>query len=256
MKIVGVIPVRMASKRFPGKPLAKILGKPMVEHVFERARMFDSWSHLVVATCDDEISRYCKYKNYETIMTSPNHTRALDRVAEAALDKRFDLKPNDLVVCVQGDEPMLRPDMIKTVLEPLLKNEKVPCTMLAMTIDDEDVFLNPDTVKVVHDLSGKVLYTSRSPIPYCKKGDFNADLGALRVHGIFAFRWKSLKWFTKTTESPLEILESCDSNRICDHGGEQKVAKYPAVKSYSVDSPSDIDKVETAMRDDLYWRKY
>ena len=141
MKIVGVIPVRMASKRFPGKPLAKILGKPMVEHVFERARMFDSWSHLVVATCDDEISRYCKYKNYETIMTSPNHTRALDRVAEAALDKRFDLKPNDLVVCVQGDEPMLRPDMIKTVLEPLLKNEKGVVEICAEHITQSTFYL-------------------------------------------------------------------------------------------------------------------
>ena len=255
-KTIGVVPVRMASSRFPGKPLYPILGRPMVEHVFERARLHPGWSVLVLATCDKEGAEFGKSKGYPVVMTSDRHTRALDRVAEAATKCGVDVAADDIVVCVQGDEPMMRPDMIDAVTRPLHNDKEVSATVLAMDINDEAVFRNPDTVKIVHDLKGNVLYTSREPIPWCKSGRFSPALGAKRIYGILAFRWRALKWFTETPESPLEIKEACDSNRICDHGGGQRIAPYPAIPSFSVDSMADRDKVEAAIKSDPFWGKY
>lgn len=255
-KLIGVVPARMASSRFPGKPMFPICGRPMVEHVYERSKLFPRWHALALATCDSEIADFGKTKGYPVVMTSDRHTRALDRVAEAAPKMATDIAADDIVVCVQGDEPMMRPDMIEAVVAPLERNPKARGTMLAMDIDDESVFLNPDTVKIVHDLAGTVLYTSRAPIPYCKPDTFSPALGAKRIYGIFAFRWKFLQWFTETPESPLEIKEACDSNRICDNGLGQVVAPYPAIPSFSVDSRADLDKVETHMKSDPLWGKY
>ena len=115
---------------------------------------------------------------------------------------------------------------------------------------------SPDIVKVVHDQGGDVLYTSRSSIPYYKPGTFSAELGAKRVGGVFGFRWYFLKWFTQTPESPLERIEACDSNRICDNGRRQRMALVPHRAYISVDSPVDIQRVETALKKDIYWGKY
>ncbi len=257
MKIIGVVPARMASSRFPGKPLFPICGRPMVEHVFERARMFERWDRLVLATCDAEIRAFGDSKGYPVIMTRDTHTRALDRVAEAAEKCGGTVADDDIVVCVQGDEPMMQPDMIDAVTAPLLDDATISGTVLAMEIKDEDVFRNPDIVKIVHDLKGNVLYTSRAPIPYCREGAFSADLGARRIYGILAFRWRYLQWFNGEDETPLEIAESCDSNRICDlRPGSQRIAPYPYIPSFSVDSPADLDKVENAMSDDPLWGQY
>ena len=252
MKIIGVIPARMASTRFPGKPLHPIRGRPMVEHVFERARMYGNWDGLYLATCDEEIRAFAETKGYPVIMTAGTHSRALDRVAEAA--EKCGLDKDDIAVCVQGDEPMMRPDMIDAVIAPLADDARVEGTMLAMEIVDEEIFRNPDTVKIVCDVNGDVLYTSRAPVPYCKT--FPPEMGARRIYGIFAFRWSFLKWFTAQPESPLEIAESCDSNRICDNARRQRIAPYPNIASYSVDSPADGARVEAAMADDPLWGKY
>lgn len=255
MKLVGFVPARMAASRFPGKPLFPICGRPMVEHVFERAKMFDGWDGLYLATCDEEIRAFGETKGYPVIMTADTHTRALDRVAEAAANCGQDLADEDIVVCVQGDEPMMRPDMIDALVKPFDAEPSLKATVLAMDIVDEEVFNNPDIVKIVHDLKGDVLYTSRSPVPYCK-GAFSQDHGAKRIYGIFAFRWSFLRWFTDLPESPLELMEACDSNRICDHGGGQRVAPYPYIPSFSVDSKEDRDKVEAHMEADPLWGSY
>ncbi len=254
MKIIGIVPARMGSSRFPGKPLFPICERPMVEHVFERARLYPHWDGLFLATCDTEIKAFGHSKNYPTLMTSDAHTRALDRVAEATEICGLDAADDDIVVCVQGDEPMMRPDMIEAVVDPLLNDAAVDGTLLAMAIDDEAVFRNPDTVKIVHDLAGDIVYTSRAPIPWCRT--FSPELGARRIYGIFAFRWHFLKWFTSLAESPLEIKEACDSNRIYDHGRRQRMAPYPCIPSFSVDSPADRDKVEAHMNDDPFWGRY
>ena len=254
MKTIGIVPARMAASRFPGKPLHPICGRPMLEHCFERAKLFAGWDGLFLATCDEEIADFAKAKNYPVIMTVDTHTRALDRVAEAADTCGIDLEENDIVVCVQGDEPLLGPDLIEAVTAPFAGDATVDGTMLAVPIHDEETFLNPDIVKIIADQSGNVLYTSRSPVPYCK--EFSPDLGAMRVGGIFGFRWDFLKWFTTTPESPLEQKEACDSNRICDNGRRQKIAPIPYRPYVSVDSPEDVGRVEAVMQDDAYWGKY
>jgi len=244
----------MAASRFPGKPLYPICARPMIEHVFERAKTFKNWGGLFLATCDDEIIDFAKSKGYPAVMTSDSHTRALDRVAEAAETCGLSSEDDDIIVCVQGDEPLLRADMIKAVTQPLLDDKAIECTMLAVPIIDEEQYRNPDIVKIVHNLKGDVLYTSRSPIPYSKF--FSPELGAKRVGGIFAFRLHALRWFTSEKESPLEIAEACDSNRICDNGRLQRIAPIPYRPYFSVDSPEDIPRVEQAMKDDPLWGTY
>jgi 3-deoxy-manno-octulosonate cytidylyltransferase (CMP-KDO synthetase) len=255
MKIFGIIPVRMAASRFPGKPLYLIHGRPMAEHVYLRAKMFTGWTDLVMATCDDEIVQFAKNKSIPVVMTGSHHTRALDRVAEAAGRLGQPVSDDDIVVCVQGDEPMMRPDMIDAVIAPLLENSSIRCTVLAMHITEESIWQNPDTVKIIHNDAGEVLYTSRSPVPY-SKGKFSAALMARRIYGIFAFHWQYLKAFTEHAETRLEKLEACDSNRILDMSFRQFIAPYPYIESFSVDSLSDIELVEKHMLSDKYWTHY
>lgn len=254
MKIIGIIPARMQASRFPGKPLFNICGRPMLEHVYLRAQIYKKWTQLLVSTCDQEIQEFAKEKGFPYIMTGSHHDRALDRVAEA-VDLLGDVDDDDIIVNVQGDEPMMRPDMIDAVIEPLIKDSYVGGTILGMHIVDESIWLNPDTVKLITNSQGEVLYTSRAPIPYCK-GEFTPELKAQRIYGIFAFRWKNLKAFTNHAETRLEKLEACDSNRTLDMDFRQFVAPYPNIKSYSVDSPSDIQLVEKYMKEDDIWKIY
>lgn len=253
MKTVGIVPARMAASRFPGKPLHPILGRPMIEHVFCRASLYKGWSELALATCDREIEQFAQGKGYPVVMTGAHHTRALDRVAEAAA--KTGVADEDIVVCVQGDEPMMSPDMIDAVVAPLKESAAIPCTVLAMHIGDEAIWRNPDTVKIIHNAAGEVLYTSRAPVPYCK-GAFSAELNARRIYGIFAFRWKVLRAFTQHPETRLEKLEACDSNRILDMNFRQFIAPYPFVKSYSVDSKDDIALVESHLKQDPFFGSY
>lgn len=254
MKIIGVVPARMAASRFPGKPLYPLCGMPMVEHVYRRAALYPRWDGLYLATCDQEIASLGESRKWPTLMTSPHHTRALDRVAEAAAICGLPLDKNDIVVCVQGDEPMLHPDMIAASMQPLEQDPDAVCTVLAMEITDERVWRNPDTVKIIHDMAGRVLYTSRAAVPYAKT--FTPALGARRIYGIFAFRWHFLQAFTHLSPSPLELKEACDSNRIMDHGYRQVIAPYPYRPSFSVDSPADAKIVEDYLRDDALWGTY
>jgi 3-deoxy-manno-octulosonate cytidylyltransferase (CMP-KDO synthetase) len=255
MKIIGIIPARMAASRFPGKPLHLIHGRPMLEHVYLRARMYNNWTNLVIATCDLEIANFALQKAIPAVMTGSHHTRALDRVAEGVERLGETVDDGDIVVCVQGDEPMLRSDMIDAVVSPLLKELSIPCTVLAIHITDESQWLNPDIVKVIHNNAGEVLYTSRVPIPYCKK-QFSAELMARRIGGIFAFRWNYLKAFTQHAETRLEQLEACDSNRILDMPFRQYIAPYRGLHAFSVDSPADIRLVEEHMLSDECWAQY
>lgn len=254
MKIFGFIPARMASSRFPGKPLFKICGMPMAEHVIHRARMYKKWDGLFLTTCDEEIRKFGESIDLPTIMTSNIHTRALDRVAEAATKCGMHIDDNDIVLNVQADEPMMHPEMIEAAIKPMLDDPSVLGTVLAMYITEEEQFLDPNILKIIHKKNGDILYTSRSPIPYCKK--FTPELGAKRIYGIFGFRWHFLKTFTNMEESPLEIAESCDSNRLYDNGFTQRIAPYPYVKSFAVDVPEDIEKVENHIRIDPFYHIY
>jgi len=253
-KIIGVIPVRMGSSRFPGKPLFPIAGMAMLEHVWHRSRMYKNWDELLLATCDIEIKEFADSKNIPCVMTSDKHERALDRVAEAIEKSEFEVNADDIVLNVQGDEPMMRPDMITATVQPMLDDVNVNGVVLSMPIVDEAQFNDPNTLKIIHNIKGDILYTSRAPIPYCK--EWSLDIGAKRIYGIFGFRWHFLKKFTKIPESPLELVESCDSNRLYDNGLTQRVALYPYVDSFAVDVPKDAEKVEAYLKNDPYWNSY
>jgi 3-deoxy-manno-octulosonate cytidylyltransferase (CMP-KDO synthetase) len=161
MKIVAIIPARMGSSRFPGKPLAPILGRPMIEHVYRRTNLCRALDDVIVATCDTEILEAVEAFGGKAIMTSPAHERASDRVAEAAADLDC-----DVIVMVQGDEPMTYPEMIAESLEPFLKgNEEAACVNLTARIKSQKEFEDPNTIKVVMDQDGFALYMSREPIP-------------------------------------------------------------------------------------------
>ena len=253
-KIIGVIPVRMGSSRFPGKPLYQIAGMPMVEHVWHRSKMYSDWDEIFLATCDKEIQEFANTKNIPCIMTSDKHERALDRVAEAIENSDFEISSEDIVLNVQGDEPMMHPDMITATVQPMLDDAEINGVVLSMPIMDEVQFNDPNALKIIHNIKGDILYTSRAPIPYCK--EWSLDIGAKRIYGIFGFRWEFLQKFTKLSESPLEITEACDSNRLYDNGLTQRVALYPYVDSYSVDTIEDVIKVEKFLESDPYWNKY
>lgn len=255
LKIFGIIPVRMAASRFPGKPLKEICGVPMMDHVYQRAKLFNRWDKLCVATCDAELFDHSQQRGYPVVMTGEHHTRALDRVAEAAQLLNPSMADDDIVVCVQGDEPLLTPEMIQAVIEPIETNEAIDATMLAIHIVDESLWRNPDIVKIISNEKNQVLYTSRAPLPYSKQG-LTPELGARRVGGIFAFKWARLKQFTEHPETRLEKVESCDSNRILDMDFTQYIAPFANTPYYSVDSPQDIELVEAHMHSDPLWQHY
>ena len=245
MKIFGIIPAQMPSRRFPGKPLHLISGKPMLQHVMERARGFADWHMLAVGTPDAEISDFCSRQGYRVIMTSSGHARAIECCAEAAAKLAAD--PDDIVVVVQGDEPLLTPDMIEAVIAPIVSGH-VHCTLLAMPIHDAEQFNNPDIVKVVTDSDDVVLYTSREPIPHLPRVlEFSPEHGAKRIGGIFGFRKHALDWFIAQEQHFLEVAESCDSNRICGNGVDQTCVTVPYREFYSVDRLEDVVRVERAL---------
>ena len=253
-KIFGFIPARMGSSRFPGKPLHPVAGMPMIGHVIKRAQMYSDWSELYLTTCDEEIREYGELLNIPVIMTSDKHTRALDRISEAVGLCGNQIQDDDIILNVQGDEPMLKPDMISTTIKPMLDDQDVMGTMLAMPIINKEDFYDPNKLKIIHNIKGDVLYTSRSPVPYCKV--FSPDIGAKCLYGFFGFRWHFLKMFNELPESPLELVESCDSNRFYDNGYTQRIALYKFIEYYMVDVPEDIAKVEKCLKDDKIYQKY
>ena len=252
MKIIGVVPARMDSSRFYGKPLHKINGRPMIEHVYERAKMLENLDFLVLSSCDKEIEEFAIKRGYNFITSSDKHERALDRIAEVG--DKLNINDDDIIINIQGDEPMLHPEFIDSLIQPILKDYNIHATVLGMEIHDEKIWKDPDTVKIIHNNNNEVLYTSRAPIPY--SSEFSQKLNAKRIFGIFAFRFKYLKIFNNKEETFLEKIESCDSNRILDLDFKQFVVTIKNLDSFSVDKYKDIQIVEKYMEKDKYWGKY
>ena len=245
MKSIAIIPARMGSSRFPGKPLAKILGKPMIGHVWERVSQSQSLAATVVATCDAEIRDYVTSIGGTAIMTSDRHERASDRCAEALLKaEEMNGTRYDVVVMVQGDEPMTHPGMIDEALAPLAADASVQVTNLLGSIADTAEFEDRNCIKVVCDLHGNALYFSREPIPTrCKAS--NVPMG--KQVCVIPFRRDYLLEYTRMEPTPLEIVESVDMMRILEHGG--RVRMVPTTHAtYSVDTPADLARLERIMR--------
>lgn len=249
MKILALIPARMGSSRYPGKPMEPIAGKPMIGHVYEQVIKCNLVTDTVVATCDDEIFDYVHSIGGQSVMTSINHERASDRCAEALLflEEKAGFK-YDIIVMIQGDEPMTHPDMIEEALSALLEDDNVKVSNLIAEITSEEEFQDENCIKVVCDLSSNALYFSRQPIPTLKH-EPSTTIG--KQVCVIPFRRDFLLDYTKLQPTPLEVAESVDMMRVLEHGYKVKMVPTNHV-SYAVDVPSDLKKVEEAiMRDDL-----
>jgi 3-deoxy-manno-octulosonate cytidylyltransferase (CMP-KDO synthetase) len=240
MKIIGIIPARYASTRFPGKPLALIAGKPLIQHVVERCQRAKSLSEVFVATDDTRIwevaQNFCQVE-----MTSPDHPSGTDRIAEVIQRVACDAAIN-----IQGDEPMIDPEVIDAVANALTN---APMSTAATPIRDPAEYDNPNVVKVVVNSTDRALYFSRRTIPYVRDaatGSVVEQLAAfpfLKHLGIYGYRRETLLRFVKFAVSPLEQAEKLEQLRALDNGIEIAVVRVD-YDSVGVDLPRDVARVE------------
>ena len=244
MKHLALIPARMGSSRFPGKPMALINGKPMIGHVYERVNRCRLLAETAVATCDQEIADYIRSIGGTVVMTSDKHKRASDRCAEALVTLEGERGLTyDTVVMVQGDEPMVRPEMISEALTPLIEDPKVQVVNLLGKFGTVDEFESRNSIKVVCDLYGNALYFSREPIPTRVNTE---DIPMGKQVCIIPFRRDFLLKYTALDPTPLEIAESIDMMRVLEHGFEVRMVPTE-FESYPVDTEADLRVVETKM---------
>ena len=252
-RIVAVIPARMGSSRFPGKPLAPLLGRTMVEHVFRRASLCDALAAVYVATCDEEIRSAVEAFGGAALLTSDKHERASDRVAEAA--ESFDA---DIVLMIQGDEPMVTPAMLDAAVAPLLEDSSVGCVNLIRRVENLEDYLDRNTIKVVADARGHALYFSRSPIPDLGPShDFTDDrhTPVFKQVCVIPFRRDFLREFARLPPTPLERAESVDMLRAVEHGLRVRLVETTAA-THAVDTPEDLRLVESLLKDDPLLKRY
>ena len=248
-RVVAVIPARMGSSRFPGKPLASILGLPMIEHVRRRVEMCQNLDGVYVATCDQEIFDATERFGGKAVMTSDVHQRASDRVAEVA-----ETMEADIFVLVQGDEPMTLPEMIDRAVAPMLEDPEVMCVNLAKRITTTEEWHDPNTIKVVVDRASNALYFTREPIPSPRiLGQDSIPL--LKQVCIIPFRRDALLTYAKLDPTPLEQSESIDMLRFLEHGHKVRMVKAE-FETYAVDTPADLARVEALMRSDPLIESY
>jgi len=240
-KIVAVIPARMGSTRFPGKPIKKILNLPMIEHVRRRALLCNVLDEVFVATCDQEIMEVVSNFGGKAIMTSDRHERCTDRVEEAMQSIEA-----DIVVILQGDEPLFVPDVIDKLILPIRRNKELGCTNLLSIIQEEADLTDDDIIKATVDQENYVMYFSRSPIPYKR---VNRDCSLYRQTGISAFTKSFLHHFSELKPTPLEITESIDFLRILEHRFPIQGVIYDQ-GTVGVDQADDIGIVEVILEED------
>ena len=254
MNIIGIIPARMASTRFPGKPMASILGIPMIGHVYYRCKMCMLLNDVWVATCDKEVLDYIESIGGKAVMTADTHERASDRCAEAMLkiEKQSGIRV-DLLAMIQGDEPMVYPDMIGEALQPMIEDDKILITNLLGEITSPEEFDDPNQVKVVVDKFGNALYFSREPIPSRKK--YSGKVPMFKQVPIIPFRRDFLIEYNRMEQTPLEIIESVDMMRIVENGLKIRMIKT-RFSTHAVDTLEDLRHVEELMANDRLLKSY
>jgi len=244
-KAAVIIPARLGSTRFPNKPLAKILGVPMIELIYQHAMGSLMAAEVVVATCDQEIMDLIHEHGGKAIMTSAAHIRATDRTAEALLAlEESEGVSFEIVVMLQGDEPTVSPAQIDSVIDALMADSSIDVVNLWGPISSREELNDPNCIKVVADLNSEALYFSRSPIPY--GAEFNDPSVGKQVCAI-GFRRDYLSKYLALAPTALEILESVDMNRILQHGGKVKLVKTEFL-TQPVDEPHDIPRVEEILK--------
>ncbi len=254
MRTVAIIPARLASSRFPGKPMALIHGMPMIGHCYCRVRLCPDLADTYVATCDEEIFDYILSIGGKAVMTADTHERASDRAAEAMVKVEEACgEKTDILVMVQGDEPMDTPEMVSEALLPMLQNDSIQIVNLMGRIETLAEFEDPNIVKVVVDSDSNAIYFSREPIPSRKKG---VDTVPMRKQiAVIPFRRDFLVKFNSTPEMPLERIESVDMLRVIESGGQVRMV-MTEYQSIGVDTPEQLQCVEKLMVDDPLMRTY
>ncbi len=253
-KIIAIIPARMQSKRFPGKPLKDLYGIPVIGHVYYRTKMCFDLLETFVATPDDEIKHYIKSINGKVIMTSSDHLTSTDRVVEALtkIETIYNTK-FDIVVIVQGDEPMVTHNMIATSISPLLLDKNVKVTNLMTETQDTEEIEDPNAVKVVVDINNFALYMSRSPIPFQKWKV--SGLPVLKKVNVITFRRDFLLEYAQMPPTPLELVESIGMLRLLENGYKVKMV-LSDMYTVSIDTPYDLEIVKKLMKNDTIMLKY
>jgi 3-deoxy-manno-octulosonate cytidylyltransferase (CMP-KDO synthetase) len=252
MKAIGIIPARLAASRFPGKPMARIHGMPMLGHCFHRTRL-GLGASTYVATCDEEIAEYVRAIGGTPVMTAASHTRATTRTAEAMekIEKETGERA-DVVVMVQGDEPLILPETIAQTLEHF-GDPQVEIVNIMSRMRTQEQFVDKNNVKVVVNKNGDALYFSREPIPSPWKGVDNVPM--FMQTGIIAFRHDVLLKLNSMAETRLEQIESVDMNRVLETGGRIRMVLTEAV-TIGVDTPRELIDAEKMMSADPTLGRY
>jgi 3-deoxy-manno-octulosonate cytidylyltransferase (CMP-KDO synthetase) len=249
MKVVVGIPARMGSSRFPGKPLAKILGMPMIEHVYKRSQLAQRLDDIFVATCDDEIFDSVVSFGGKAVMTPKEISRPGLRVAEAC--KNLPYADDDIIVVVQGDEPLVHPGMVDLAVAPLLEDSGLHMGTLVAEANEIE-WQDTNEVKVVADTKSNILFMSRSPIPSNTRNRIGPRLKQV---AIMPFRKRMLLAFQELQPTPLEIAESIELLRALEHGITVR-AINSAYVSISVDTEPDLREAQEVMTKDQIYPRY
>lgn len=238
LQVVCIIPSRYESSRFPGKPLADLCGKPMIQHVYERVLRAKSVSFAAVATDDERIFRAVEAFGGRAVMTAARHRSGTDRIAEAV--DVLGLADDAIVVNIQGDQPLFEPAQVDEVVGPLVEDPSIPMSTLIYRIVREEEITHPNAVKTVFDEHGFALYFSRSTIPFVRDRGKKADY--YKHHGIYAYRRAFLRTFTSLPEGVLERLEALEQLRALERGYRIRVVVTPH-DSVEVDTPEELERV-------------
>jgi 3-deoxy-manno-octulosonate cytidylyltransferase (CMP-KDO synthetase) len=250
MKIVAIIPARYGSTRFPGKALADLGGKPMIQHVYERTCQASLVSRTIVATDDNRIADAIRLIGGEAVMTSPDHETGTDRLAEVA--KNLDA---DLIVNVQGDEPLINPATIDQAIEPFLNAPALQMGTLKTRVRCLHDFLSPNVVKVVTDNTGNALYFSRSPLPFFRdkchdlkdEAFASGRLLCFKHIGLYVYRKEFLIQYAAMPQTFLELSEKLEQLRAIENGIRIRVVETE-FESLGVDTPDDLTKARERMK--------
>ncbi len=244
--VIAIVPARYASNRFPGKPLAKIAGKPMIQHVVERAQAVSMLAKVVVATDDDRIADCVTSFGGEYVMTRSDHVSGSDRLAEAA--QLLDISEHDVVVNIQGDQPLFPPAVIEQVAQPLLEDHALPMSTLVYKIVRPEEIADPNHVKTVFDREMNALYFSRSPIPFQRNPDAPRQPTYYKHLGFYAYRKGFLLSFVALPEGEWEHFEKLEQLRALEYGYKVRIS-ITEYDSIEVDTPEDLARVEAGLAD-------